>query len=826
MSMILRLLSFCAAFFLSFSLWAQIEEVPLRSNYQLNLQHQLEVTKYPATIHSNMPSYRADEWCVASGELLSICVDTSGMGENGTINIVDCQPLQFGVATLNGICIEYSAIGGVIQGTDVLCIEICTEAGECIDESYDIFIHRPHTVTWLPPVVMPGGVDTFFCIDPDPDFTEVDYILGGPFVRPTGKIFLQKECFTYVASRIAGLDTVFYLANYNQCLTDTLAVPFSITGDTLSLPFFDDFSYPGPRPDPKKWLNDQGYVNDFMAIDPVSIGVITLDGLNARGLPYSTNRKDTLLSAYLDLSPFNETQDLTLTFYYQPGGISITPPERNDSLILEFRNMSGQWVEINRFAGINPFFPVIPNFIFRAFGIGKDYLYKGFQFRFRNLSSLTGAVHQWHIDNVRVGLNLNTQGKHTDVALTHRPGYLIKPYTAMPWTHFKPNINTYINNELPIKLFNHSDMVLSANPSSVEVRDILLDQVLLDNLTLLELPPIASVNQRDLQPGRHEFLNTLASGPLVSQLSSYPASHPGFLLETRYHFEQSQEQGIGDTVALRNNTVANVTSLENYYAYDDGSAESAIQAVKAGSQVAQEFDAAITDTLRAIQFCFPIYDVDVTNQAFHLKIWVDDLSSDPVYQKFFVRPFYPSGIFPDSLNPFTTYVLYDDEDNPIGVEIPQGTFFVGWQQAVSVDHSIPVGFDKNTPDAGMFSWYNIGDGWLPFGSTFKGALMIRPVFGPDTPNNTPDIPNAIAPIVTAGNFEVYPNPSNGILSLRSEHPAGEWTVVLMDQLGRIIRQTAYQAELDFSETAHGLYFLFVKDSLGNVLANKKVIIQR
>jgi hypothetical protein len=47
----------------------------------------------------------------------------------------------------------------------------------------------------------------------------------------------------------------------------------------------------------------------------------------------------------------------------------------------------------------------------------------------------------------------------------------------------------------------------------------------------------------------------------------------------------------------------------------------------------------------------------------------------------------------------------------------------------------------------------------------------------------------------------------------------------MDQLGRIIHNTAYQSELDLSDTANGLYFLFVKDRLGNVLANKKVLIQ-
>jgi hypothetical protein len=227
MSVILRLLFVSLACIFSFSLSAQIEEVPLRSNYQLYLQHQLEVANDPVTTQSIIPSFRAGERCVASGELLSICVDTAGMGVNGTINIVDCQPLQFGAVSLNGICIEYLANTGVIQGTDALCIEICNEAGECIDETYDIFIHRPHTVTWLPSVVLSAGVDSMFCFDPDPDFTEVNYALAGYFLRPTGKVFSQMECFTYVASRIAGLDTVFYQANYNQCLTDTLAVPFS-----------------------------------------------------------------------------------------------------------------------------------------------------------------------------------------------------------------------------------------------------------------------------------------------------------------------------------------------------------------------------------------------------------------------------------------------------------------------------------------------------------------------------------------------------------------------------------------------------------------------
>ena len=51
--------------------------------------------------------------------------------------------------------------------------------------------------------------------------------------------------------------------------------------DTVELPFFDDFSGRSHRPDPGHWTDDYAYVNNSYSGDPVTIGVATLDAVDA-----------------------------------------------------------------------------------------------------------------------------------------------------------------------------------------------------------------------------------------------------------------------------------------------------------------------------------------------------------------------------------------------------------------------------------------------------------------------------------------------------------------------------------------------------------------
>ncbi len=109
--------------------------------------------------------------------------------------------------------------------------------------------------------------------------------------------------------------------------------------DTLELPFFDDFSYNSPIANINLWQKSSVFVNRTYPINPPTIGVVTLDGLDSNGLAYDINISnfsgfaDKLTSHPIDLS--NSTNPLFLMFYYQPQGLGDNP-QTEDSLILEF----------------------------------------------------------------------------------------------------------------------------------------------------------------------------------------------------------------------------------------------------------------------------------------------------------------------------------------------------------------------------------------------------------------------------------------------------------------------------------------------------------
>jgi hypothetical protein len=107
--------------------------------------------------------------------------------------------------------------------------------------------------------------------------------------------------------------------------------------DTLNLPFFEDFSTSSVVPDPSKWTDASVFVNNSFGLDPISIGVATLDAIDANGELYSTNNlpvsSDKLTSLPFDLSQYRISKEpVTLSFFYQPGGKGEVP-EKTDSLI-------------------------------------------------------------------------------------------------------------------------------------------------------------------------------------------------------------------------------------------------------------------------------------------------------------------------------------------------------------------------------------------------------------------------------------------------------------------------------------------------------------
>src|SRR5690606_15813475 len=81
-------------------------------------------------------------------------------------------------------------------------------------------------------------------------------------------------------------------------------------------------------------------------------GVATFDALNQYGLPYDTTGTgkpllfaDSLTSQYIDLSIYQPSDSIYLSFFYQPQGNGFYP-EPPDSLNLYFKRENNTWTRL------------------------------------------------------------------------------------------------------------------------------------------------------------------------------------------------------------------------------------------------------------------------------------------------------------------------------------------------------------------------------------------------------------------------------------------------------------------------------------------------
>ena len=93
--------------------------------------------------------------------------------------------------------------------------------------------------------------------------------------------------------------------------------------DTISLPFWDDFSFSEPDVDSTLWQNGIGvFINPAIGINQPTINVATFDGINSVGRPYNSESDfvaptDSLLSHAIDLSgvPLDKRSTVYLSFF-------------------------------------------------------------------------------------------------------------------------------------------------------------------------------------------------------------------------------------------------------------------------------------------------------------------------------------------------------------------------------------------------------------------------------------------------------------------------------------------------------------------------------
>lgn len=552
-----------------------------------------------------------------------------------------------------------------------------------------------------------------------------------------------------------------------------------LSSDTLELPLFDDFSDQGIFPDSKKWSDNYVLINDTYSDRQITTGIATFDALNSLGRLYETASSTGFEADHLTSQPLNlnfpASDNIWLSFYYQPGGLADLP-EANDSLTLQFfAPAENKWHSVWKTTSIS-------YSGFKAVIIKIDqprFLKKGFRFRFINYGSLSANINnpsmvsncdQWNIDYVLLDRNRNAGDTiFADVAFRSPLRSLLKTHEAMPWKQFRQTYLQEMGPYIPIH-YRNNDKIERNVTFYFEIWDV--------------------------------YKNSLANFFSVGAENILPLTNVNYNANLIYTFDTDNSDSalfrvkswmITDTFDPKeNDTLVYYQRFSNYFAFDDGTAEGGYGVNGLGSRnamVACRFKSFTRDTLRAINICFNDSYENANQREFDLMVWDDNggLPGNVLYSREEVMV--EQGT---SINGFYTY--------SVNAEVPvEGIFYVGWRQRSET--FLNAGFDINTPNAGR-QFYCINGNWNQ--SAIAGSLMIRPVTGAPLTTSINDIPYRNKNIL-----HFRPNPAKDYIRFDpGDVPVSGLTYLsFFDMQGRELLKVPFSEQVDISSLHEGVYII-------------------
>jgi hypothetical protein len=553
------------------------------------------------------------------------------------------------------------------------------------------------------------------------------------------------------------------------------------------------------------WQDRFVYLNNTYPENPHSIGVATFDGIDAVGYPYDwSSPSATGLSDVLTSKPINllgTVGDVYFSFLYQGGGIGEAP-DQFDSLTLEFWSpVTSQWFSIwNTIGSASSTFTQVLFEITSA-----QYKQDGFQFRFKSYGSLTGSLDHWHIDYVELADNRAFDDIYEDDwAFQYPAPSLINEFTSMPWTHYQVDPkNRMVNDSLTLSTYSSNPNLAGINVSGGTGLELYYDGTFLNSI---------------------DYLGAATVNPLVSFDLRYelPDSGPGeFWFDTAYAdtfaiFDLKHFLGTDtDNLFHGNDTLWQQQIFENYYAYDDGSAESAYGLVGNGAELAYKFTIpnGIIDSIRAVKMHFEASVNDASSELFYIQIWneINGAPGDLIYttdDELLPTTYLPK--YKYGVNGYYEYAL------PEAVAL-SGTFYIGWKQSSA--ERLNIGFDKNINNQDKI-FYNLGSGWA--NTSFEGSLMIRPVFVSDFD----DILASVNSNNTALQFEVYPNPANDLLNINFQDGLeGELKIYDMQGKLMVLENLAGSSQINIEVLSVGMYIVQIISKTGD-FATRRLSVSR
>ena len=551
--------------------------------------------------------------------------------------------------------------------------------------------------------------------------------------------------------------------------------------DTISLPFFDDFSGNSVFPENNKWSDRFVFINNTYSVDQITTGLVTLDALDETGQLYETASSSVFEADHLTSKPVNLnytfSENIWLSFFYQPGGLGDLP-EENDTLTLQFyAPAESKWYSVWMAKGTTTqqkFKPVIIRINQSRF------LKKGFKFRFVNFASLSanmndpamiGNCDHWNIDYVLLDRNRNEADTiFADVAFRSPLRSILKTHEAMPWKQFRQVYLQEMGSVIPIH-YRNNDTIIRNVTRNFEILDVYKN--ILSHSFSAGATNINPQTNIDYNANLIYTFNTDNNDSALFEITGYLITD--------------------DFDPKGNDTLKYYQTFSNYFAFDDGSSEGGYGINGLGSRnamVAYRFRSFMEDTLRAVQICFNDSYMNSNRRAFDLMIWDDNsgLPGNVVYslEGVMVEP-------GEEINGFYTYIL------PDGVMV-NGDFYVGWKQRSET--FLNAGFDLNTPHGDkQFYWLN-GE-WRQ--SQVQGSIMIRPVVG--DPLKTTSIEDNFHR--NKNIFKLWPNPASEYINLDFGEIALSPSVYItfVDLHGRELMKVPYSEHIDISSLSEGIYIV-------------------
>ncbi len=567
---------------------------------------------------------------------------------------------------------------------------------------------------------------------------------------------------------------------------------------TVTLPFFDDFSYDSHRPADTLWVDDQVYINQTMGTSPPSIGVATFDGLDRWGLPYdidklSQDTTDVLTSQPIDLS--SPLDSVYLSFFWQAGGYG-EQPESNDALQLQFYNpQSNIWSDVWSISGVDS-----SDFVQQMVAVPDSFFQDSFQFRFRSFGTPAGAFDTWNLDYVRLDDQrtfADTLPPYEDPAFTRPHPSLLKNYESIPWFHYTSAVADN---------YNEDNLTFHYQRNTLESPPFIPAPYSLD-LGIYRITHngnvLASSNGSGTFDDGHGYFEEIAYNILPA-----PFKIPNLPMAQEFTINAFQTfDGLNTLVGAQNDTVRRNQVFSNYYAYDDGTAERAYQVGdNGGGIIVSRYEMLTTgnpqtDSIKGLYIYFLPAEFDATENEFTIVIYADNngLPGNLIYET--------DSVYTPQLSQTNFYMPYPLDSAILG----SGTVYMGIRQLKN--QRLPIGFDRNNVGRTTTFYGTIGPGGNIsnlFESFRKGTVMMRPYL------NYQPADLGIEPIAEKEKLEVdfYPNPARDEIHFDYD-PTKEFSYSLMDLGGKLLQSGPLESTIHLEGSlSNGVYLLRITDASG------------